>query len=213
MKLRNYGAQYGPNSIMFKEEIDAITSLAKSVLNQFSPDSRGSFVLIGQKDDESPGESNGGHIVGFDFGYDEKWPQSESSSWTTVCSVVEQQKPRSFQQGGLIDCARVDGEDEEFLVLKTTAGRFLCSVCMTGFPYCETEVFVAVAKAIATMSQEDKVLQASYQELLAVEAACFPDLYQLDRQLEKTFERCREAKLHAWKEWHEATGRQSLFFQ
>lgn len=219
MKLNDYGAQYEPDSTMFKEEVDVITTIVKGVLGQFSPDSSGSFTLIEQKDDEAPSESDKSHlIVGFNFGDGpiQGYVQGKPSCWA-VCHIADQQRFTVLDSGGFIDDMLIDDElDEEFLVLKTTAGRFVRSVCMSGFPYCETEIYLAVAKAIALMGKEDEVLQASYQELLSSEAASFPHLRQLDKQLERSFERCREPELRAWKTWHEsasAAGELSLFFQ
>ena len=145
----------------------------------------GSLLLVGQKDGEDKIENV---IMEFDFegGAVEKRYEEKSSSWvvhrmaTTMSAIRAEEK-------GIIVCYPEDGFDEEVLLLKTSLGRFICTVCIGEYPYCEVEIYLAVAKALAEMRESDTVLQEAYAELLHEEACCSPGLHLLDDYISSLF--------------------------
>lgn len=211
MKLENYNANYKPETAMHKEEVDVITEVVKKVLTQVHPSTTtGSFLLVGQKEGEAQPAKE---ILRFDFegGAVKCRNLDKPSCWVTNC-VVEKMLPIEIE-GGDISYFTDDGLDEEVLSLQATGGRFLCMTCIGEYPYCEVEIYLAVAKAIAMMREEDQVLQESYVGLLEEEGGYSPKLRSLDEQLTKMFRRCRESKLEAWKNWRKSMDELPLYFQ
>ena len=166
------------------------------------PTTTGSFLLVGQKDGEDEVEM----IMGFDFegGMEEERYTGKSSDWV-VHHMAEAMATIEADEKGVIVCYDESGLDEEVMLLETSLGRFICAACIGEFPYCEVEIYLAVAKALAEMRKNDEVLQEAYAELLHEEACCSPGLHLLDSYVSSLFgERRRTSNLKTWKEWYMA---------
>lgn len=199
MELKNYHANYRPETTLYREEVDVIVTVIESVLRRSQrQQTTGSFVLAEQQH----GDDMVREILKFDFddGAAENRYQEESSNWVAG-HVVEVTSAMGFEEDGVIVRFPEPGFDEEVLSLKTATGRFVCAVCIGEYPYCEVEIYLAVAKAIAEMDKEDVVLQSAYKELLREEALCLPDLYSIDSYVTNLFKWRKEPKLKTWRDW------------
>lgn len=207
MDFKNYHANYEPETTLYKEETEVIVAAIKNALRYIDRSGiEGSFVLLGQEDGQSKMRK---HIIEFDFDYGlaKNYYRNKSSRWA-VNYVADRVFKMSFDYDQSVIHCLDDELDEEFLSLDTTNGRFICVAAIGEFPYCEVEVYLAVAKALAMMHQDDPVLQTSYRRLLLEEAGIDPDLYDLDEYLAEMFDdKCRHQpdEVAAWKKWADET--------
>ncbi len=212
MELKNCRTNCNPETTLYKEEVNVILTVVRDVLRKLQrPTTTGSFLLVGQKDEEA---TVGDVIVEFDFdgGAVEERCADKSSSWVVNHMTATMSTVRTDEKG-IIVCYPEAGFDEEVLLLKTSLGRFICSACIGEYPYCEVEIYLAVAKALAEMRKGDTVLREAYEELLDEEVRCFPGLRTIDEHVSGLFEgNRRTSNLETWKEWSK-THEPNLYFE
>lgn len=196
-KLRNLKINPDTETSLSKQEIDVLFAVLNKIFECESYPKKGTFILEGQKDGEKPFK-----IVEFEF------PGGEQKNF-----VSTGRPSRLIAESVLYDVStfgKTNGSAITYLPntpqvpkLNTSNGRFLCAFLADNGSYGSQEiVYIAVAKTLAMLREEDEALQNAYDNTFFTEVEDSPGLSFVDGYIEDLFDGCSLPELDHWEEWY-----------
>ena len=197
LKLKNYkeaNSDFG----LYAEEVDVVLAVLFHVLEARGIPVKGTFRLDSQKrGDESR------KIVEFNFrgGKKRHFYGGDRDSEQVAGHVLAQ--AATYTWGNGMGAIRNGFNNPAWMNLEANGGRFLAVFYAdAGCDSSMKEVYLAVAKAISMLAENDRMLQESFGMTVFGQFEDIKWATALDQYIDNLFEKEKLPEIKAWKEWH-----------
>ena len=186
-----------PSATMYDEEMDVVVEIINLMVEKFFHAENVKFLLSGQKE-----YKNSSNILLCTISDSEKVKNKDFLSFAENFVTESVAKIVNDDYDNVTPTGIHSSLQHKTLVLNCEYGRFLCS-CYADFPkdahLQSTLLLLSVAKIIANLCRNDKVLQDSWKNLTQLYGN-LPIQGYAD-MIDSLFEKCELQSLKRWKEW------------
>jgi hypothetical protein len=201
-KLQKFKCFPRPKGVLSQQEIDVTEAITEALLCDpfvFLRGTKGTCIIDGQKRGEDAkclirfNLFDGLHNA---YIYSKKIRTSDDVAEESINNVLTYRM--ELKESGIYQ-----DDKSSTLILHTTHGRIVASICADLEPHERTAMLVAISEIFAHLYKEDTVLQDSAKRVLSLSKKENSLVDLIAKQVHKMFDKCELSAIKEWKEWRE----------